>query len=108
MVASRKYILDVLSRPREVARYQHVLAVEGHVPHLRTRAAKLGRDLHVLVTLRVEDGQVRDVGHHGTVALLDLGELAAKPDVGADLLDRSYGPVDHRSLVGCPRGQGQR
>src|SRR5688572_6661644 len=50
------------------------------------------RDVHVLFGLRVEDGHVRDVGHHGVLVPLDLGELAAQPDVGADLLDRSYGP----------------
>src|SRR5215208_2736684 len=95
------------ARPREVACYQHVLAVEGHVPDLRIRAAKLGRDVLKFVCLRVEDGQVRDVGRHGAVVLLDLGELAAQPDVGADLLDRSYGPVDHRGFVGLLRRQRQ-
>jgi hypothetical protein len=34
-------LLGATRSRRELARYQNVIAVEGHVPHLRTRASKL-------------------------------------------------------------------
>ena len=55
----------------EKLRYQHIPAVACHVPHLGILTSKLGRDVLVLLCLRVDDGQVRDVGHDGALVILD-------------------------------------
>jgi hypothetical protein len=39
------------------------------------------------------------------VALLDLGELAAHPDVGADLIHSPNAPVDHGVSSGFSEGK---
>ena len=40
-------VLLLAGGPRELARYQHVLSVDGYVPHLRTRVAEAQSDVLV-------------------------------------------------------------
>ena len=72
------------TRPQEVARDQHVVSVEGHVEHLVPRTPWTRRHtLPALFRLGVEDRHVGYAAQDRTVTLLDPGEAAANPDVGA-------------------------
>ena len=70
------------------------------VPHLGPRAPEVRRDGLVRVFLRVEDRKVAHLAPDLAVVSFDLGEAAAQPDVGADLLDGPDALVDHGGFVG--------
>ena len=108
LAVDQDQILLRTAGPGEVARDQHVVTVEGHVEHLGIRAPEARRHtLSVLFRLGVEDRHVGHAAQDRAITLLDPGEVAADPDVGADLLDGPDAPVDHGGVVGLLRRQRQ-